>query len=50
LLRAFLKDVAITWSPGRPPIIIAVYYAESCAASERRDKVIAEVGRIVAAA
>ena len=44
------NDIAITWPPGRPPVIIAVYYAESHATPDRRDAVIAEVGRIVATA
>jgi beta-lactamase class A len=48
--HAVANDLAIAWPPGKPPIIIAVYYAESRATPDERDKIIAAVGRIVAAA
>lgn len=47
--HAASNDVAVAWPPGRPPIIIAVYYAESRATPDERNTIIAEVGRIVAA-
>jgi beta-lactamase class A len=45
------NDVAITYPPGRPPIIIAAYFdsGEFTAQTERRhEAVVAEVGRIAA--
>jgi beta-lactamase class A len=45
------NDVAITFPPGRPPIIIAAYFdsGEFTAQTERRhEAVLAEVGRIAA--
>jgi beta-lactamase class A len=48
--HAATNDVAIAWPPGRPPLLLAVYYAESPAPTEQRDAVVAEVARIIAAA
>ncbi len=44
------NDVAITWPPGRPPLIIAAYYVAPALTDAAREAVLAEVGRIVAAA
>ncbi|MQT12797.1 class A beta-lactamase [Segnochrobactrum spirostomi] len=43
-------DVAILWPPERPPILVAAYYAGGAGAPRQQDAVLAEVGRIVAAA
>lgn len=42
-------DVAITWPPGRAPIIVACFLSHSKAPPEARNAAHAEVGRIVAA-
>ncbi|MGH6870932.1 MAG: class A beta-lactamase [Rhizomicrobium sp.] len=41
------NDVAILWPPGRAPILVAAYYTGSTAPSDKRDAVLADVGRIV---
>lgn len=43
------NDVAIAWPPGRAPILITAYYAESPASPDQRSEVLAEVGRIATA-
>lgn len=40
------NDVAVIWPPGRQPIIVTVYFAESPEAEPARSAVIAEVGRL----
>jgi beta-lactamase class A len=42
------NDLAILWPPGRKPILIAAYYAESKAAFADQEAVLASVGAIVA--
>jgi beta-lactamase class A len=42
------NDVAVIWPPGRAPIIVTAYYAESRASDEERDAVLSEVGRLAA--
>jgi beta-lactamase class A len=42
------NDVAIAWPPGRPPVVIAAYLAESKAAADVREKALADVGRVAA--
>jgi beta-lactamase class A len=42
------NDIAIVWPPGRAPLLVTAYYAESTAPQETRNAVIAEVGRIAA--
>jgi beta-lactamase class A len=42
------NDVAIAWPPGRGPLLVAAYLAETTAAEDDRHAVLAEVGRIVA--
>ena len=44
------NDVAITWPPGRAPILIASYLAEAKAPADQRNAVHAEVARSIAAA
>lgn len=44
------NDVAVVWPPGRAPVVVAAYYAESRATADERDAVLAEVGRLAAAA
>jgi beta-lactamase class A len=46
--HAATNDVAIARPPGRPPLLVAVYYAESPASDDERDVAIAEVGRVAA--
>jgi beta-lactamase class A len=43
------NDIAVAWPPGRAPIIVAAYFAESPASAEDRNTVLADVARIVAA-
>jgi len=45
--RGAANDVAITWPPGRPPLIIASYLDAPGLTPERRNAAHAEVGRIV---
>lgn len=42
------NDVAIIWPPHRKPLLMAVFYSESKSPLEKREGVIAEVGRIIA--
>lgn len=42
------NDIAIAWPPGRAPLLVTVYYAESTVPQETRNTVLAEVGRIAA--
>jgi beta-lactamase class A len=42
------NDIAVLWPPGRAPMLVAVYFAESPLSLEERSAVLAEVGRIVA--
>ena len=42
------NDIGVAWSPGRGPLIVAAYYAESDAPLPSSEAVLAEVGRIVA--
>ena len=41
------NDVAILWPPGRGPLLVTAYYAESDASQDQRNAVLADVGRIV---
>lgn len=43
------NDVAILWPPGRAPIVVTAYYAESRASEDERNAVLSEVGRLAAA-
>jgi beta-lactamase class A len=40
------NDIAILWPNNRPPILIAAYYTGADATDEKRDAVLADVGRI----
>lgn len=42
------NDIAIVWPPGRAPLLVTAYYAESSAPQETRNAVLAEVGNIAA--
>jgi beta-lactamase class A len=44
------SDVAIIWPPDHPPVIVAAYLAESKLPAAKREAVLADVGRAVAAA
>jgi beta-lactamase class A len=44
--RAQTNDIAVIWPPGRAPIILAVYYAQSPAPEDVRDAVLAEAARV----
>lgn len=48
--RGTVNDVAVLRPPGRAPILVAAYYTGSRAPLKDREAVLAEVGRIVAAA
>ncbi|MCP4561377.1 MAG: class A beta-lactamase [Bosea sp.] len=40
------NDVGVIWPPGRAPLVVTAYYAESSAALPEREAVLAEVGRL----
>jgi len=40
------NDVGVIWPPGRAPLAVTAYYAESSAALPEREAVLAEVGRL----
>ena len=40
------NDIAVIWPPGRGPIVVAAYFAESTEAKEARFGVLADVGRL----
>ncbi|MET0755291.1 MAG: class A beta-lactamase [Pseudoxanthomonas sp.] len=42
------NDIAIVWPPGRAPLLVTAYHAESPATQEANNSVLAEVGRIMA--
>jgi beta-lactamase class A len=42
------NDIAVAWPPGRAPILVTAYFAESSASPEARDGVLAAAARIVA--
>lgn len=42
------NDIAIAWPPGRAPLLITAYFAESSIPQGERNAVLAEVGRIAA--
>ena len=46
--NAETNDIAVLWPPGRAPIIVTAYFAESPASDEARNTVLAEVGRLAA--
>ncbi|MGA2044487.1 MAG: class A beta-lactamase [Roseiarcus sp.] len=46
--NAATNDIAVLWPPGRAPIVVAVYFAQSSAPDEARNGVVAEVGRLAA--
>ena len=43
------NDVGIIWPPGRPPVILSIYYVKKDASGEARSAVIAEAAGLVAA-
>lgn len=44
------NDVAVLWPPGRAPVIVTAYYNGARASDDQRDAVLAQVGRLAAAA
>jgi beta-lactamase class A len=46
--HAVANDIAVIWPPGRSPLIVTAYYAESSASAAQRDSILADVGRIAA--
>lgn len=47
--HAVNNDVGIAWPPGRAPMLVTAYYAESEGTTQaQRDAVLADVGRVVA--
>jgi beta-lactamase class A len=42
------NDIAIAWPPGRAPLLVTAYFAESSIPQDQRNTVLAEVGRIAA--
>ena len=47
--RGATNDVAIVWPPDHPPIVIAVYLADTTLPLDARNRAIADVGRAAAA-
>jgi beta-lactamase class A len=45
--NGLVGDIAVVWPPNRGPLVVIVYFDGPQLASEQRDAVIAEVGRIV---
>lgn len=43
------NDIAVVWPPGRKPLVICAYLTEGPARNDARNKVLADVARIVAA-
>ncbi len=43
------NDIAVIWPPSRAPIIVTAYYIGSPASADKRDAVLAEVGRLASA-
>jgi beta-lactamase class A len=43
--RGTTNDVGVVWPPGRAPIVVAIYYTETSVAAEKRNAVLAAVGR-----
>jgi beta-lactamase class A len=41
------NDIAVAWPPGRAAILVAAYFAESQATAGERNRVLAEVGKIL---
>jgi beta-lactamase class A len=48
--KGITNDVAILWPPGRAPIIVTAFYVSLSASMLDREAVLADVGRIAAAA
>ena len=46
--RGATNDIAILWPPGRAPILLAAYLADSAAPAAERNAALAAVGRIIA--
>jgi beta-lactamase class A len=46
--RGTTNDVGVVWPPGRAPIVVAIYFTETSAAAEKRNAVLAAVGRALA--
>lgn len=44
------NDIAVAWPPGKPPIVLAVYFTQREKDAPARNDVVAEAARIVAAA
>ncbi|MDQ2701341.1 MAG: class A beta-lactamase [Pseudomonadota bacterium] len=44
--NAVFNDIAIAWPPGRKPILVTAYYAETPVDADTANAVLAEVGRI----
>lgn len=40
------NDIGVIWPPGRAPLVVTAYYAESSAAFPEREAVLAEAGRL----
>ena len=42
------NDIAIVWPPGRAPLLVTAYYAESTATPQTNESVLSEIGHIAA--
>jgi beta-lactamase class A len=48
--RGTTNDVGVLWPPGRKPIIVSIYLTETAITGDRRNAILADVGRATAAA
>src|SRR6185436_15610766 len=46
--RGTTNDVGVIWPPDRAPIVVAIYFTETTVAPEKRNAVLAAVGRALA--
>ena len=46
--RGTTNDVGVVWPPGRAPIVVAIYFTETTVTAEKRNAVLAAVGRALA--
>ena len=46
--RTDANDIGIAWPPGRAPLLVSAYLAESTAPAAARDAALAGVGRLMA--
>jgi beta-lactamase class A len=48
--RNTTNDIAVLWPPNRAPLIVTAYYTGAEASADERNAILADVGRLAAAA